>query len=282
MFELLAEQPDLFIGLAVLLGLLVGSFLNVVVHRLPRMLDREWREQCAWLDGRENPTSAPYSLVRPRSSCPHCGHLILWYENIPILSWLFLRGKCSGCGAGISIRYPLVEAMTGLLFGFAAWRWGFGLDAPVVWALLASLIALTFIDLDTHLLPDNLTLPLAWIGLLMNLDGRFVPLHEAVLGAVLGYLSLWVVYHLFRLLTGKEGMGFGDFKLLAALGAWMGWKMLLPIVLCASLAGALVGIALILFAGHDRAKPMPFGPWLALGGIIALFWRETLTRLWLG
>jgi leader peptidase (prepilin peptidase)/N-methyltransferase len=282
MFELIAEQPDLFIGLAVLLGLLVGSFLNVVIHRLPRMLDREWREQCAWLDGRESPTSAPYSLVRPRSSCPHCGHLIAWYENIPLLSWLFLRGKCSECGACISIRYPLVEAMTGLLFGFAAWRWGFGLDVLAVWVLLSCLIALTFIDLDTHLLPDNLTLPLAWIGLLMNLDGRFVPLDEAVLGAILGYLSLWAVYHLFRLLTGKEGMGFGDFKLLAALGAWMGWKMLLPIVLCASFTGALVGIALILFAGHDRAKPMPFGPWLALGGVIALFWGETMTRLWLG
>jgi leader peptidase (prepilin peptidase)/N-methyltransferase len=172
--------------------------------------------------------------------------------------------------------------MTGLLFGFAAWRWGFGLDVLAVWVLLSCLIALTFIDLDTHLLPDNLTLPLAWIGLLMNLDGRFVPLDEAVLGAILGYLSLWAVYHLFRLLTGKEGMGFGDFKLLAALGAWMGWKMLLPIVLCASFTGALVGIALILFAGHDRAKPMPFGPWLALGGVIALFWGETMTRLWLG
>lgn len=282
MLELLADQPDLFVGLGVLFGLLVGSFLNVVIHRLPRMLDREWREQCAWLDGRESPAADPYTLVRPRSACPRCGHLIAWYENIPILSWLFLRGKCGECGTGISARYPLVEALTGLLFGFAAWHWGFGLQALAVWVLLASLIALTFIDLDTHLLPDNLTLPLAWIGLLVNLDGRFAPLDEAVLGAVLGYLSLWGVYHLFRLLTGKEGMGFGDFKLLAALGAWMGWKMLLPIVLCASLAGALVGIALILFAGHDRAKPMPFGPWLALGGVIALFWGETMVRMWLG
>lgn len=282
MFELLATQPELFVGLGVILGLLVGSFLNVVIHRLPGMLDREWREQCAWLDDREIPVAAPYNLVRPRSSCPHCGHSIAWYENIPILSWLFLRGRCSACGAGISIRYPLVETLTGLLFGFAAWRWGFGFECLAIWLLLACLITLTFIDLDTHLLPDNLTLPLAWAGLLVNLHGRFAPLDEAVLGAVLGYLSLWSVYHLFRLLTGKEGMGFGDFKLLAALGAWMGWKLLLPIVLCASLAGAFVGITLILFGGHDRAKPMPFGPWLALGGVIALFWGETMIAMWLG
>lgn len=282
MLELLAAEPDLFTGLGVLLGLLVGSFLNVVIHRLPRMLDHEWREQCALLAGQESLASAPYSLVHPRSACPHCGHLIAWYENIPILSWLFLRGNCSECGAGIAIRYPLVEALTGLLFGCAAWHWGFGFQTLAVWILLASLIALTFIDLDTHLLPDNVTLPLAWVGLLVNLDGRIVPLDEAVLGAVLGYLSLWGVYHLFRLLTGKEGIGFGDFKLLAALGAWMGWKMLLPIVLCASFAGAFVGIALILFAGHDRSKPLPFGPWLALGGVIAIFWGETLISMWLG
>jgi len=281
MFEILAEQAGLFTGTAVFLGLLVGSFLNVVIHRLPLMLDREWREQCAWLDGRAVTPNESYNLIRPRSACPHCGHPITWYENIPILSWLFLRGRCAECSAGISIRYPLVEALTGLLFGFAAWHWGFGFQTMAVWILLASLIALTFIDLDTHLLPDNLTLPLLWIGLLVNLDGRFVPLNEAVVGALLGYLSLWGVYQLFRLLTGKEGMGFGDFKLLAALGAWLGWKMLLPIVLCASFAGALVGIALILFAGHDRAKPIPFGPWLALGGVITLFWGEPMLRMWL-
>lgn len=282
MLELLAAQPEAFVGLGVVMGLLVGSFLNVVIHRMPRMLDREWREQCAWLEGREAPAAEAYSLVRPRSACPRCGHLIAWYENIPLLSWLFLRGKCSQCGAGISPRYPLVEALTGFLFGLAAWHWGFGAQALAAWALLAGLIALTFIDLDTHLLPDNLTLPLAWVGLLVNLQGYFAPLDEAVLGAVAGYLSLWGVFHLFRLLTGKEGMGFGDFKLLAALGAWLGWKMLLLIVLCASFAGALAGIALILFKGHDRAKPIPFGPWLALGGLIALFWGEALVQLWLG
>ena len=282
MLDLLAARPELFVGLAALFGLLLGSFLNVVIHRLPRMLEREWREQCAWLDGREPEPAEPYNLIRPRSSCPACGHGIVWYENIPVLSWLFLRGRCSSCGTAISPRYPLVEALTGLLFALAAWRFGFGWHALTVWVLLAYLVAMSFIDLDTQLLPDVLTLPLAWMGLLVNLAGVFVPLGEAVLGAILGYLSLWAVYHLFRLLTGKEGMGFGDFKLLAALGAWMGWKMLLPIVLLASLSGALVGIALILMAGHDRAKPIPFGPWLALGGVLALFWGDAAVKAWLG
>jgi leader peptidase (prepilin peptidase)/N-methyltransferase len=282
MFELLADHGGGFVGLSLLLGLLFGSFLNVVIHRLPRMLEREWKAHCAWLDGKELAPSAPYDLVRPRSACPHCGHPIAWYENVPVASWLYLRGKCSACAAPISFRYPLVEAVTGVLFALAAWRWGFDPAVLAIWLLLASLVALTFIDLDTQLLPDNITLPLAWAGLLVNLEGRFVPLDQAVMGAVVGYLSLWSIYHLFRLLTGKEGMGFGDFKLLAALGAWMGWQMLLPIVLCASLAGALFGIGLVLFAGHDRARPLPFGPWLALGGVVTLFWGETLVKLWLG
>lgn len=287
MFELLASQPSVSIALGVVLGLLIGSFLNVVIHRLPIMLEREWREQCAWLEaGDATPaaatSAATYNLVRPRSACPHCGHAIAWYENIPILSWLALRGRCSACGAAISVRYPVVEAITGILFGYAAWRWGATAMTPAIWLLLASLIALAFIDLDTHLLPDNITLPLAWAGLLVNLNAGLVPLPEAVLGAVAGYLALWSVYHLFKLLTGKEGMGFGDFKLLAALGAWLGWKMLLPILLAASFSGALVGIAMILLAGHDRAKPIPFGPWLVLGGLIALIWGEPLLRLWLG
>ncbi len=282
MLELFATRPEAFTGLGVLLGLLVGSFLNVVIHRLPRMLDREWREQCAWLEGREMPEAAPFNLIHPRSACPHCGHPIAWHENVPLLSWLFLRGKCSACGGRVSARYPLVEALTGALFGLAAWHWGFGVQTLAAWGLLASLIALTFIDLDTHLLPDSLTLTLAWVGLVVNLQATFAPLDEAVLGAVVGYASLWLVFHLFRLLTGKEGMGFGDFKLLAALGAWLGWKMLLPIVLCASLSGALAGGGMILFAGHDRTRPIPFGPWLALGGLVALFWGEVLVRLWLG
>jgi leader peptidase (prepilin peptidase)/N-methyltransferase len=298
--ELFADQLGLFSACALVLGLLVGSFLNVVIHRLPRMLEREWREQCAWLG--ENAEALPalpapshnddvspqteavaaYNLWTPASACPRCGHPIAWYENIPIFSWLVLRGRCSACGAAISPRYPLVEALTGLLFAFAAWHWGVGFHVLAAWCLLAAVVALCFIDLDTRLLPDNITLPLLWAGLLVNLNGLFVPLDQAVIGTVVGYLCLWAIYHLFKLLTGKEGMGFGDFKLLAALGAWMGWKMLLPIALVASLAGALLGIVMILLGGHDRAKPIPFGPWLALGGVIGLFWGDSLLHLWLG
>jgi leader peptidase (prepilin peptidase)/N-methyltransferase len=270
------------VTLAALLGLLVGSFLNVVIHRLPIILQREWRQQCDWLNGHATPEEATYNLIVPRSACPVCQHSITWYENIPLVSWLVLRGRCSACGTSISKRYPLVEVLTGVLFGFAAWRWGGGLQTVFLWVLLASLIALSFIDLDTQLLPDNITLPLLWAGLLINLNAVFCPLDQAVIGAVAGYVSLWLVYYLFKMLTGKEGMGFGDFKLLAALGAWLGWKMLLPIVLAASFAGALMGIALILFAGRDRTQPMPFGPWLALGGLIAVFWGEDMVRIWLG
>lgn len=290
--ESFATQPGLFVVLAGLLGLMVGSFLNVVIHRLPRMLEQEWREQCAWLaaagEAAAKPqpgqaaAAAPYNLWRPRSACPHCGHAIAWYENIPVLSWLFLRGRCAACGGSIAWRYPVVELLTGLLFGYAAWHWGVGFQAVAACALLAALLALACIDLDTRLLPDNLTLPLLWAGLLVNLQGTFVPLEQAVLGAAAGYLSLWLVYHLFRWLTGKEGMGYGDFKLLAALGAWLGWPMLLPIALLASLAGALAGIALILLRGHDRAVPIPFGPWLALAGAVSLFWGAPLSTLWQG
>lgn len=282
MLELLAAEPALFVTLAALFGLLVGSFLNVVIHRLPLMLQRDWREQCAWVNGITLVEEAPYNLIAPRSACPVCKHPIAWFENIPVLSWLALRGRCSECHAPISPRYPMVEVLTGALFGYAAWRWGVGLQTVLIWGLLASLVALSFIDLDTQLLPDNITLPLLWFGLLINLNAVFCPLDEAVIGAIAGYLSLWSVYHLFKLLTGKEGMGFGDFKLLAALGAWLGWKMILPIVLAASFAGALIGIAMIVFAGRDRAKPMPFGPWLALGGLIALFWGDAMIQLWLG
>lgn len=282
MFDFLVQDAGLGIFVAALIGLVVGSFLNVVIHRMPKMLEREWREQCAWLHGNGPAPSPQYNLVVPASACPQCGHAIRWYENVPVLSWMALRGRCSQCHGPISFRYPLVEALTGLLFAAAAWQWGMGADLVWIWTLLAALLALAFIDLDTHLLPDSLTLPLVWCGLLANLEGRFVPLDEAVVGAVAGYFSLWAVYHLFRLLTGKEGMGFGDFKLLAALGAWMGWKMLLPIVLMASLAGAVLGIVLILTKGLNRDNPMPFGPWLALGGGISLFWGPALLEFWLG
>ncbi|MEW5788047.1 MAG: A24 family peptidase [Pseudomonadota bacterium] len=282
MLEVFAAQPEVFVMAAGILGVALGSFLNVVIHRLPGMLDREWRSQCASFEGRELEAGEPYNLVQPGSACPHCGHAIAWHENVPIASWLWLRGRCAACQAPISPRYPIVEALTGVLFGYAAWKWGYGFQAVAVMGLLAVLVALAFIDLDTQLLPDNLTMPLVWAGLLVNFQGAFIPLEEAVLGAVAGYLSLWTVYHLFRLLTGKEGMGFGDFKLLAALGAWLGWKLLLPIVLVASMAGALVGLALIGLGGHDRAKPIPFGPWLVLGGLVALFWGDGLIRIWLG
>lgn len=282
MLEPLLAEPALFAAAALLLGLLIGSFLNVVIHRLPRMLEREWREQCAFLDGRELTSETPFNLVVPRSACPKCGHAIRWFENIPLLSWLFLRGRCAACGTPIGARYPLVEALTGVLFAYAAWRWGFGAQAFAAWILLAALVALAFIDLDTHLLPDSVTLPLVWVGLLVNLNGVFCPLDQAVIGAIAGYLSLWTVYHLFKLLTGKEGMGYGDFKLLAALGAWLGWQLLLPIVLAASFAGAVIGITLIALRRQDRSRPIPFGPWLALGGLVALFWGEAILGMWLG
>ena len=282
MIELLANNPDMFVGIAALLGLIAGSFLNVVIHRLPIMIEREWQEQCAWLEGRTPGAQPAYNLVVPRSACPECGHVIRWYENVPIVSWLLLRGRCASCRTRISLRYPLVEAMTGMAFAGAAWHWGLDLHTIAAWCMLAMLIALAFIDLDTQLLPDNLTLPLAWMGLLVNLDGLITPLDQAVIGAVAGYLSLWLVYQLFKQITGKEGMGFGDFKLLAALGAWLGWKLLLPVVMIASVSGALAGLTLMILAGHARAKPIPFGPWLTLGGLVGLFWGRELLNYWLG
>ena len=282
MIELLATTPALWVGVAGLLGLLVGSFLNVVIHRLPRMMEREWQAQCAELRGEAAIAVAPFNLLVPRSNCPACGHVIAWYENVPLLSYLFLRGRCSACGVAIPARYPLVELAAGLLTIAAAWQFGFTWQAAAAFALVWTLIALAVIDLDTQYLPDDLTLPLLWLGLLVNTAGLFAPLPEAVIGAAAGYLSLWLVYHLFRLLTGKEGMGFGDFKLLAALGAWFGWTLLPLIILCSSLIGALTGLALIGLAGHDRARPIPFGPYLVLAGLVALFWGPALLTSYLG
>jgi leader peptidase (prepilin peptidase)/N-methyltransferase len=272
----------LWAGAAGLFGLLVGSFLNVVIHRLPAMMEREWRSQCAELHGEPLPDAAPYNLMVPRSACPACGHAIAWHENIPILGWLVLRGRCSACGAAISSRYPLVESLAGLLAAVVALKFGFTWQAAAAGILVWALIALAFIDLDTQFLPDDITLPLLWLGLLVNSGGLFVPLLDAVIGAAAGYLSLWLVYHLFRLLTGKEGMGYGDFKLLAALGAWLGWTMLPLIILASSLIGALIGIAMIVLAGHDRARPIPFGPYLVLAGLVALFWGRAILALYLG
>lgn len=274
-------EPAYLTALAVIFGLTIGSFLNVVIHRLPRMLEREWRQHCAELKGEEPLAEAPYNLVVPRSACPACGHRIAWYENIPVLSYLALRGRCAECKTPISRRYPLVELITGLFFGFAVWHFGADGRALAALVLLGLLIALTFIDLDSYLLPDNLTLLMLWLGLAVNLQGLFVPIDQAVIGAMAGYLCLWAVYWLFKFATGKEGMGYGDFKLLAALGAWLGWKMLLPILLTSSIVGAVVGIGLILFAGHDRARPIPFGPYLVLGGIVCLFWGPAMIRLYL-
>jgi leader peptidase (prepilin peptidase)/N-methyltransferase len=260
----------------------VGSFLNVVIHRLPRMMEREWAEQCAELRGEPAPQPAEkLNLMVPRSRCPSCGHRITALENVPLVSWLALRGRCSACKARISARYPVVELLAGLAAAWCAARFGFGWAGIGAMAFVWALIALTFIDLDTQLLPDSITLPLLWLGLLVNIPGTFVDLRTAVIGAVAGYLVLWSVYWGFKLLTGKEGMGFGDFKLLAAIGAWIGWKMLPLVVLASSMIGALVGIALIVLARHGRNVPIPFGPYLAGAGLVALFWGPQLTEHYL-
>jgi leader peptidase (prepilin peptidase)/N-methyltransferase len=271
----LLAHPPVYLTLALVLGLVVGSFLNVVIHRLPRMMEREWQAQCRELAGEEPPAEErPFNLVTPRSHCPHCDHPIRALENIPLLSWLWLRGRCAHCGAGISPRYPLVELATGLLSLAVLWQLGPTPAAAAGLALTWALVAATFIDLDTMLLPDTITLPLLWLGLAVNLWGTFAPLEDAVVGAMAGYLTLWTVYHGFRLLTGKEGMGYGDFKLLAALGAWLGWQVLPLVIVGAAAVGAAVGIALILFRAHGRETPIPFGPYLAASGWIALVWGE--------
>ena len=275
-------QPGPFIVVAALAGLLIGSFLNVVIHRLPRMMERDWAAQCAELRGEDPPAPAPLSLTSPRSRCPQCSRQIGALENIPILSYLLLRGRCKGCGEPISLRYPVVEAVTGLLFGLSAWKLGPSSAAIGSMVFVAAMIALTFIDFDTQLLPDDITLPLLWLGLLFNLWNTYTDLSSAVVGAMAGYLSLWSVYWLFKLATGKEGMGYGDFKLLAAIGAWLGWQVLPLTILLSSFVGALTGIALIVVARRGRNVPIPFGPYLAAAGVIALFWGKPLTSTYLG
>lgn len=292
MLDAFQNNTALLVAACAILGLLVGSFLNVVIHRLPRMLERDWDDQAAdhldrrslarcaqELRGQEQPRC---NLFVPPSICPKCGHRIRAHENIPVLSYLLLRGRCASCNSRISVRYPIIEAASGAIAGYIALRFGFSL--VMIGALLFAwaLIALTAIDIDTQLLPDDITLPLLWLGLLMNLNGSLVPLPEAVIGAAAGYLSLWAVYWMFKLATGKEGMGYGDFKLLAALGAWLGWKMLPVIILLSSVVGAVVGVALIILARRGRDIPIPFGPYLAAAGLIALFWGETLNRTYLG
>ena len=275
------QHPLFLVVVAVVVGLLVGSFLNVVIHRLPKMLERQWRSECAELAGTPSPPAERYDLVKPRSACPKCGHMIPAIENIPLASYLFLGGKCSQCRAPISLRYPVVETLSGALAGYIAWR--YGLSTAMLGALLFTwaMIALAFIDLDTFYLPDSITLPLLWAGLLFNAGGTFTDLHSAVIGAAAGYVALWAVFWAFKLATGKEGMGYGDFKLLAAIGAWLGWKMLPLTILASSMVGATVGIALIVFAKHARERPIPFGPYLAAAGLIAMFWGERINQQYL-
>lgn len=268
----------MFWALAALVGACVGSFLNVVVHRLPRMMELRWQDDCYALQhpDEEIPSRPAYNLATPRSACPHCSHQIRWYENIPVFGWLALRGKCSACKAPISARYPLVEAATAALTVLVLSYTGLGWAA--LWALLFtwSLITLTLIDYDTTLLPDDITLPLLWLGLLVAIPAGGVALEDAVIGAAAGYLVLWSVYQAFKLATGKEGMGFGDFKLLAALGAWLGWQKLPLVIILSSGVGAIAGIAMILLMGRDRAKPIPFGPYLAAAGFLAFLWGDAL------
>ncbi|MDQ7969772.1 MAG: A24 family peptidase [Oxalicibacterium faecigallinarum] len=264
--------------LAGIIGLLIGSFLNVVIHRIPKMMQRESDNYVASESGKPLPHEDRYNLMVPRSSCPQCNHQITVLENIPVVSYAVLGGKCSNCKTAISLRYPIIELLSGALSAWMIWRFGSGLTGLSTLLFIYLLIAMTFIDADTQLLPDDLTLPLLWLGLLININGTFVPLHEAVIGAMAGYLSLWSVYWLFKLLTGKDGMGYGDFKLLAALGAWLGWKMLPVIILLSSAVGAVVGIALIVLAKRGRNIPIPFGPYLAAAGLLALLYGPALTE----
>ncbi|MEO8224792.1 MAG: A24 family peptidase [Gammaproteobacteria bacterium] len=295
---MLQSAPFLLPGLAVLLGLLVGSFLNVVIYRLPLMMQRDWRREAESLllptagvtPGEPDPTlqpavdPEPFDLVRPRSACPHCKTPIKARHNVPVLGWLWLRGRCAACSAPIPARYPVVEALTGLVSGYLVWRFGYTIDAAAALVVTWALIALTVIDLDHQLLPDTITVPLLWGGLLFHLvagphgdTSPFAPsLTDGVIGAMAGYLSLWLVYQGFRIVTGKEGMGYGDFKLLAALLAWLGYQMFLPVLLLSAVTGAVTGIALIALGRHGRQQPIPFGPYLAAAGFVVLTWGDPL------
>lgn len=281
-FEFLAENRSAAIGCALLLGLLVGSFLNVVIHRLPIILQRAWATQAREvLELAPAPEEAAFNLLTPASRCPHCQHLIRPWENIPLLSWLALRGKCSACKAAISIRYPLVELASGLLAAWLVWHFGFGWQAGALLLLGWGLLAAGLIDADEQLLPDVLILPLLWLGLIANSKGLFVNLQDALWGAILGYLSLWLVYWAFKLVTGKEGMGHGDFKLLATFGAWGGWQVLPMTIVMSSVVGAILGAILLRWRNAERGTPFAFGPFLAIAGWVALIWGDTLTKTYL-
>jgi len=281
------SSPLFFYVCVVLLALAIGSFLNVVVYRLPKMLEQGWYLECREFLADEvanvpAKNIEPLTLSKPDSTCPHCGHKIRFYENIPVISWLVLGGKCSSCKKPISKRYPIVEATTGLLSLVVAMQYGFGFNTLFLLLLTWGLICLTLIDLDHMILPDQITLPLLWLGLILNINASFVPLQDAVIGAVAGYMSLYSVFWLFKLLTGKEGMGHGDFKLFALFGAWIGWQLLPLLILMASAVGAIVGISLMLFKGHKREQAIPFGPYLAVAGWITILWGEGIWTWYLG
>lgn len=291
MFDLFAQSTPVFIAVVFAFALIIGSFLNVVIHRLPIMMEREWREQCQELNSTPPEHDTPegrFDLVVPRSRCPSCGHLISAWQNIPVVSYLLLGGKCGHCKDSISARYPLVEMLTAVLAALCAWRFGFGWEAIMAVLLTMALVAISMIDADTQLIPDSIVLPLIWVGLLMSLfhpmtgsETLFIAPKEAIVGAVAGYLSLWTVYQLFKLVTGKEGMGYGDFKLLAALGAWLGWQQLPQIILMSAVVGAVVGISLMVVRKHERSVPIPFGPYLAAAGWITLMWGDTIKNAYL-
>lgn len=279
--NLLGQNSILLTSLIALLGLFVGSFLNVVIYRLPLRLQHEWQSECKEFLGTDVSSSdssetPPENIFTSRSHCPHCSHLITALENIPVLSYLILRGKCSECSEHISVRYPVVEILTAVLSGITAWSFGFTAALPFVLILVWSLVALSFIDFDHKLLPDKLVYPILWLGLLVNSQNILTDIYSALYGAVAGYLVLWFVYQAFKLLTGKEGMGYGDFKLLSLIGAWLGWQMLPLVVLLSSLVGAIVGILGILILGRDKQLPIPFGPYLSVAALIALFWGQQI------
>ncbi len=289
-FSALQAYPLLGLACTLALGLLVGSFLNVVIYRLPKMMERDWQDQCRDFLTNDGDIAAlpandskqePFNLMVPASRCPHCGHKIKPWENIPVISYLFLRGKCSNCKAGISARYPVIELVTGLLSVAVVFYVGVNWSGLAALVFTWSLMALTMIDFDTYLLPDDITLPLLWLGLIVNSFNTFTDLPSALWGAIAGYLALWSVYKFFKLVTGKEGMGYGDFKLLAALGAWMGWQMLPQIILLSSLVGAVIGISMIVIRGRDKNIPIPFGPYLAIAGWIAFIWGDAINQSYL-
>ena len=280
--EFWGANAAVFVACVVVLGLLVGSFLNVVVYRLPKMLMRDWRAQAR--EVLEMPTKdveETFNLVLPNSSCPNCGHEIKSWENIPLLSWLFLRGKCSGCKQAISVRYPLVELACGVLSGVIAWQFGVSWEALAMLVLTWGLLAMSLIDADQQILPDALVLPLLWLGLILNSFGLFTSLPDALWGAVIGYMSLWSIFWLFKLVTGKEGMGYGDFKLLALLGAWGGWQVLPLTILLSSVVGAVLGVIILRLQRNSYSNPIPFGPYLAVAGWIALIWGDAITSSYL-